>query len=452
MVAGTGGGMNQAVAAALNIHESIGLPWDRVISLLPVCDTDDAHGREELENERAYRGRALHFAYGETLTPERYERFCEKWDSDGTSTDGEAWDYDADDFLYVAESDIETFIKSFRQNRDKTWTKVRATLAEAAKIRAYLMRPSKSNQDRICSRRRGKGKAALALEPVILEILASYDETMSSRQIYYQVVSRGHETKSGIVSRLIVDMRADGRIPYERVVDRTREIHQDSSWEGEREILRAVSQQYRRNLWADQSTIVHIICEKQALEGIFEEVVDEFGTSLSIIRGFDSVSDLFALSRLIKRHTDHGKRVIIYYFGDHDPSGLDIERDAIEKLRNLFDCDFEWHRAGLLLSDFEDFKLVKVPVKQDTTEKKGDPRAKRYLVKFGDVAAELDALPPNELQRRIRECIQRHIESDAWKRLEATEAVEKQSLTEVVGFWDVAKKAAHRAAQKSGAA
>ena len=69
-----------------------------------------------------------------------------------------------------------------------------------------------------------------------------------------------------------------------------------------------------------------------------------------------------------------------------------------------------------------------------------------FLSKFGDRGAELDALPPDELQRRVRESIAEHIDLDAWDRLKVTEAAERESLDLVVGHWDAALAGARGAA------
>jgi hypothetical protein len=266
--------------------------------------------------------------------------------------------------------------------------------------------------------------------------------SMSSRQVAYQLVGLGAientETEKQRVGRIIVAMRRDGSIPYSRIVDRTRAKHQEPGWDGVEDILDSCALQYRQNMWADQRAIPMIACEKQALEGVFSEVCDEYGVSLWIIRGFNSESFDYEWSEEIKEITDTGKHVVIAYFGDWDPSGLCIEETSKRKLRE-FGANFTWWRAGLCGGDFLDFGLAPIPVKRT------DTRAKAFLSKFGPdaPAAELDALPPDELQRRIKGYIERCItDQDLWKRTKRDEQVQREALQTVTENWNIALAAA----------
>ncbi len=287
--------------------------------------------------------------------------------------------------------------------------------------------------------RRGPRAATVVLQSVVLDVLATFDGSMSTRQVYYQCVSRGavpnNVASYDRVQRLIVTMRREGLIPYDRIVDRTRAKHQRPGWEGTQSILESCAIQYRRNRWTDQDVVVMVACEKQALEGIFAEAVDEYGASLWVLRGFMSLSFAFDWAEEIKHQLNEGKHVEIVYFGDHDPSGLAIEAKAKEQLEEL-GAVFGWSRGGLLWEDFTPFNLVNIPVKPS------DTRARAYMKLFGNRAAELDALPPDELRRRIRHEIERYIDVDSWERLETIENAERESIDLVVKNWDTAVAAA----------
>jgi len=288
---------------------------------------------------------------------------------------------------------------------------------------------------------RGPRQATKALRGEVLRVLDDHDVVMSTRQLYYQLVSRAVVENTARsydrVQRLLVTMRRDHAIEYGRIVDRTRSKHQRAGWDGVGEVMRAVHGQYRRDVWSEQDTIVMVACEKQALEGVFAEVVDEYGAQLWILRGFGSESFAFEWATAIKRFAAAGKSVVVAYFGDFDPSGLAIEQDARTKLRS-HGASFEWQRHGLLISDFDRFDLVNVPVKRT--------RAKKYLAGLGDRAAELDALPPDELHRRVRACMAEHLDHDALTRLRAQEIAERESLGMVAGHWEAAVAGARDAA------
>lgn len=280
------------------------------------------------------------------------------------------------------------------------------------------------------ARRRGAGKRTVALRSAILSVLEYIDGNLSSRQVFYQCVSNGavENTKAEClrVGRQLVAMRRDATIPYDRIVDRTRGKHIRPSWDGLADILTATAAQYRRDYFRDARVVPMIACEKQALEGIFEDAVDEYGAPLYVIRGFNSESFEFEWAQDIKRHNAEGQDVAIYYFGDFDPSGLCIEANSRRKLEG-FGARFDWKRAGLLWEDFERFDLVNIPVKRT------DSRAKSYLSQFGDRAAELDALHPDELRRRIAECIAQHVDPDRWEAQLAGDAAGREGLASLAG-------------------
>lgn len=290
---------------------------------------------------------------------------------------------------------------------------------------------------------RGKGRATLALEESILEVLAGFDGPMSSRQVYYQCVSIGaveNNAREALrVGRLLVDLRRAGRVPYDRIVDRTRHKHQAPGWDGAADIMQQVAVQYRRQLWTDQEKVPMVCCEKAALEGIFAQAADQYGASLWTLRGYVSESFAWDWAEEILELNRAGKSVYVFYFGDHDPSGLSIESDARKKLEG-FGCCVEWARLGLLASDFDTFDLVNIDVK------KTDSRAKVYLSQFGDRAAELDALPPAELQRRITSAIESCADLAAVERCRAIETAERETLRLVAKNWPVASAAAKGAA------
>jgi hypothetical protein len=302
---------------------------------------------------------------------------------------------------------------------------------------------SKSRTGHAQKRVRGLGTKTIALRDAVLKVFASFDGSMSTRQLFYQLVSRGAVSNTpaayGTVQRVLVDMRRDGSVPYSRVVDRTRSKHQRPGWDGVDDIMAGVAEQYRRDLWSSQSTHVHVCCEKQALEGVFGEIVDEYGAPLWTLRGFVSEAYVWEWSEEIKALTEDGVDVVVAYFGDHDPSGLCLEEDCHRRLREQ-GAEFTWHRAGLLWDDFERFNLVNVVVKWT------DSRAKKYAERFGNRAAELDALPPDQLERRIREVIAEHVDREAWDELRRAEQVERASLKIVAAHWDAAVKGAKGAA------
>ena len=50
------------------------------------------------------------------------------------------------------------------------------------------------------------------------------------------------------------------------------------------------------------------------------------------------------------------------------------------------------------------------------------------MTTHGSRCAELDALPPSELRRRVEEAILSHVDEEEWERLQTIEEIEKESI------------------------
>jgi hypothetical protein len=139
----------------------------------------------------------------------------------------------------------------------------------------------------------------------------------------------------------------------------------------------------------------------------------------------------------------------IFYLGDHDPSGRCIEEEAAQRVQkhidNLWiDSQREFatavphhiflkvERLAIHPEDITDFNLPPLRVKPT------DTRASAFLAEYNNECVELDALPPTELRRRIREAVESNLDMDKWNRAVEVERVELQNIMETVGCWNLA--------------
>ena len=67
--------------------------------------------------------------------------------------------------------------------------------------------------------------------------------------------------------------------------------------------------------------------------------------------------------------------------------------------------------------------------------KRSNPRAAEFIRLYGNDCAEVDALPPTELRRRVQAAIESHIDQDRWQRLLTVEELERNSVAESVNNW-----------------
>ena len=269
------------------------------------------------------------------------------------------------------------------------------------------------------------GKKTKVLIQAIQEILERIKSPMTTRQVFYQCLSSHaiEATANGYtrVQTLLVDLRRNGTIPADRIVDRTRAMHRVALWESLGDAFVSMKTFYRRNPYQTQNIVPFIGMEKDALAEVISDVVDEYGAPLFITRGYASVALLQDWADEIRALNMQGKEVRIFYFGDFDPSGVDIPKAIERELREL-DVEFQFTVGGLLENDIVKYKLLPQVLKED------DPRRPKFQKAHGNYGYELDALDPDELRKRIRDNIESCIDRAAWDELTQTEQRERNEL------------------------
>ncbi len=156
-----------------------------------------------------------------------------------------------------------------------------------------------------------------------------------------------------------------------------------------------------------------------------------------VTRGYPSMSFLHSAAAAIDaRYERHGRRTHIYYFGDRDPSGVDIDRAVIKgigesllSIEDTFADDLGDTEAAF--ADYASFDRVAVTPQQisnwnlPTRPTKGkDPRS----AKFKGDSVELDAIPPARLRQLAEQVIERHVDQRQLSVLQVAEAEERRIL------------------------
>ena len=267
-----------------------------------------------------------------------------------------------------------------------------------------------------------KPLAAVAIE------LLSKNQPDTVRGVMYSVVSAGwlpdtsHKSYSRI-QRLLNVLRKKGVIPFEWIVDNVREAMKPSSWSGLDSFTDTVRDAYRKNYWASLPEFVAVVVEKDTVAGRIEPVTNEYDVPLYPLRGYSSTSFAWGIARDWKRIA---KPITVFYIGDHDPSGRDIERSVIESLKEYGATEFKWVRLGVNPEHFEQFKIIPLAVKTK------DRRCAAFVSTYGEKCAEVEAIPAADLRGMVKRAILTHIPPDSWARLQAIEKQEQQSWTQVM--------------------
>lgn len=273
-----------------------------------------------------------------------------------------------------------------------------------------------------------RSKAAIqAIRDAICQVVKEY-QPMTVRQVFYQLVTRGVIAKTEAeykttVCRLLVQMRRDGQLPFHWIADNTRWMRKPNTYGSMESMLRNCQQTYRRALWDNQDAYVEVWLEKEALAGVLVDVTDKWDVPLMVTRGYPSVSYLYSAGEAI---ADETRPVYLYYFGDRDPSGVDIDRFVERELRTYApDCDLTFERVAVLPEQIDEYGLQTRPTK------KSDSRSKS----FEGESVEVDAIAPDELRAICDRCITRHIDQEQLQRTLAVEQAERESLETIAEQW-----------------
>lgn len=279
-------------------------------------------------------------------------------------------------------------------------------------------------------------KKSLALIAVANQIIEEYQRQgydLTLRQLYYQLVARDYidnnKREYKRVGSIINDARLAGLISWEAIVDRTRNLDTPPAWDDPQEILRAAYQGYATDLWIDQDYRIEVWVEKDALRGVVNSICRRLNVPDFACRGYTSQSEMWAAGNRLKDHYENGQKPIIIHLGDHDPSGIDMSRDIIERLELFTGLPegegFDFIRAALNMSQIEEYGPP--PFFAKIT----DSRANGYISKFGTDSWELDALDPATLDRIITGIVEQHRDDDKFKAQKAKQEKERAELQRI---------------------
>jgi hypothetical protein len=266
--------------------------------------------------------------------------------------------------------------------------------------------------------RRRRTNAEIATIKAEIYDLVKRMQPMSVRQVFYQLavahILAKTENQYSAVCRYLGEMRRAGEIPYSWIADNTRWMRKGRSYADLNQLLDESAQLYRRDIWRNQDAYVEVWIEKEALAGVVYEITDRWDVPLMVTRGYSSLSFLYEAAENIK---SIDRPAFLYYFGDHDPSGVDIPIKVEATLAEMgAHCAFEV--VAVTTEQIEQYGLPTRPTK------KSDSRSKNFV---GD-SVELDAFRPDDLRRMVSDCITRHLDPDVLARAESVEAAERQTL------------------------
>jgi hypothetical protein len=269
-----------------------------------------------------------------------------------------------------------------------------------------------------------------ALDAALIEIVEQFSPA-TVRQVFYQAVNQGLVPKSEskgyrVVQRRLVALRGSWAIPYGDIVDGTRYVHGYRRYNDLDEFTSYAAGLYRKDYWATSEVNVEVWLEKDALKGVLiPTVVNECGLGLHVTRGFASITYLQEAAEQIEAE---GRPTYVYVLTDFDPSGVVIAEkveEEVAKRAPLSDITVE--RLAVNREQIERWSLPTRPTKTS------DTRAHRFRQLHGTNSVELDAIPPDELRRLVKDAIDSHMEPWRLQQFKMVEHEERQTLRSMFG-------------------
>lgn len=259
------------------------------------------------------------------------------------------------------------------------------------------------------------------------EILSTYSSGITIRQLHYRLVSIGMTNDINHYKRVVTAMteaRWNGIVDMEAFLDRERSVYGsteadektlDDEIERGKEQVKAWMNAYHLNRWSNQDYYIEVWIEKKALQGVFETPCLLNAVGLAPCKGYPSITFLHDAEKRFSEMTARGKKIIILYFGDFDPSGEDIPRSIKENIERM-GTPVQVIRKALNPEQISELGLPGVPPKVT------DTRSRNWS---GGEVVELDAVEPRTLEQMCKDAIKEYFDEGKYKELKEKESEER---------------------------
>jgi hypothetical protein len=259
---------------------------------------------------------------------------------------------------------------------------------------------------------------------------------LTLRQVYYRLVAaqdiENSRSQYNMLSKVVKWMRIDDRLPWRALEDRSRRVSSKKGFESAEQFIEQevgyFLNGYSRCLVQNQHKYIEVWCEKDALMSVFEKTVYPYCIRAVVCRGYQSVTFIADFYKRAEQAIMKGQTPVVLYFGDLDPSGVQMLEATIETLEEELDLyGVEFKRVALNPEHIDLYQLPSDPEAAKVT----DPRYKKYADKYGAVAVELDAVHPETLQAMIKMAIESELDMDLFESQKDQEVVDEEVIDEL---------------------
>lgn len=180
-------------------------------------------------------------------------------------------------------------------------------------------------------------------------------DTITLRQLYYQLVAAdiipNHDKVYKKLGSIKDDVVYSGLVDWDIFEDRGRVPIVAHSEENISSAFESVARRYWLNRQIGQPIHLEVWTEKDAISGILKRVTLNYNVDLIVNKGYSSSTAMYEAYTRFCECIMSEQKIKILYFGDHDPSGLDMIRDIRDRIGFMF-------TRGTRLREWEFFTKV----------------------------------------------------------------------------------------------
>jgi hypothetical protein len=129
------------------------------------------------------------------------------------------------------------------------------------------------------------------------------------------------------ITEILADLRRADRLPWDAVLDLTRELDEWQTYDSPREARAAMRRRYSEDRWIGQPYYPVLLVEKDTMEPVCRPIAGRWQMPFASSRGYGSLKLQHDVADMLNRRWARSKQMaVVYFVSDLDPSGLDLQR------------------------------------------------------------------------------------------------------------------------------
>jgi hypothetical protein len=256
---------------------------------------------------------------------------------------------------------------------------------------------------------------------ILEEIQPATVRAVCYRLFTQRLIASMGKNETDKVSKALTTAREKGMIPWDWIVDDTRQIASWRMWSNPAEYADEVMSSYARDWWAEQPQRLLVISEKGTVSGMLRPVLEEYRVKSLVHHGFSSATAMNTLARVSRVDP---RPLTLLYVGDHDPSGRHMSDVDVPKRLADYGGRADLIRLAVTPEQIAEHGLPTFPA----DDKRKDARHDWFVTEHGEACCELDALDPNTLRDLVEGAIAERINWERWHEAQADEVGERAAI------------------------